>query len=835
MQVLHVRLLRRFLIGLIVLVVLAVLVDYVRIWRRRRDIIKPAAQILSAELMRSADNVEYSANESGGIRFRLHARKLLETRQGIELLEGIDANDLNPDGSERNHISSQKAEYDPKGKQVHFFGDVQLRFGGDVELRTESLHYNLDDQTGSSDDRLKLLSPQASGTARGVRYDNLHRHLELLHDLAFDLHRTVSAPDGAAQVENYQLSSQQGYYSEAEGVTRLMGEARLASIKGTLAGDRIAGTFTPDKRHLTGLVCQGNAVYQSVDQSDVRTLQGERIEFGIGEASHALESIRVQEHASFSQESDSGEQRLNASEILLELDPIRSLPRVIQSRSGVRFELAHGTQSTAVSGDWLEAAFTPGGNTLESIHVRDHAGVRMGGEAATADELHAEDILISFRSLEGRSVPKELQAERAVQWKTAEHAAAGKGSPEAGRSLSASSLKILYSETGDCLESGTATGGVTLAALPASSAESTQVQKLQCDRAVLEFYPGNNRLRKLSGDGHVQVFYSKSWQRGVPDPGEEFHTSSARIFAQFREADGSAEAINQSGSFVYQDATRTATAGNCDYTAATEKLVLTDHPKIADSDSSTTGEVVEYDQSQKTVAVRRNVRSLLKSSGEKPQGLLTASSSSSSPSIVTADEMLYWIDQAKVRYSGGVRLLSPSSQLQARSLVILDSGDNVEAEGDVLHLVQRIGNANQQKSPNQNRSQVAKTDEKPNLGKLVTVRSFQLRYVRSENSIHYAGDVFLASADAKIWADSMDVFLDSAGIQVERATARGKLRVSLSDGEVKGAEAEYLPAAGMLIVTGSPAEVYDYARKGKSTALRLTFFIADGRILRENR
>lgn len=834
MQVLHVKLLRRLLIGLIVLVAFVVVVDYFQIWRRRRDIIKPAAQILSADLMRSAENVEYSANESGGIKFRLHARKLLETRQGRELLEGIDANDFNPDGSERNHISSQKAEYDPKRKQVYFFGDVLLRFGKDVELRTESLHYNLDDQTGSSDDRLKLVSPQASGTARGVRYDNLDRNLELLHDLAFDLRRTVGAPGGTAQVENYQLSSQQGCYSEAGRIIRLAGAAHLASAAGTLAGDVIVATFTPDKRHVTSLVCQGNAVYQSLDQSDVRTLQGDRIGFGIGETSHALESIRVQEHASFSQKSGSGEQRLDASEILLEMDAVRGLPRAIESRSGVRFELAHGTQTTAVSGDWLEASLAPGGKDLESIHVRDHAGVRMGGEAA-ANELHAEDIRISFRSLDGRSVPKELQAERAVRWETAGSTGAGRRAPEAGRSLSASSLKISYSETGDSLESGMATGGVTLAAVPASSTESAQVRKMQCDGAVLEFYPGNNRLRKLVGEGHVQVFYSRPGQPGATAPVQEFHTSSTRVVAQFREADGSAEAIRQSGDFAYRDLARTATAGNCDYTAATERLVLSDHPKIADSDSSTTGEVVEYDLSRKTVAVQRNVRSLLKSSGEKPQGLLTASSNSSSPSIVTADEMLYWTDQAKVRYSGGVRLLSSSSQLQAQSLMILNSGEEVEAEGGVLHLVQRVGSTNLQKSSNPSKSQVTKSDEKPSLDNQVAIRSSRLRYARSDNGVRYTGNVFLASADAKIWADSVDAFLDSAGIKVQRATAQGRLRVALADKEIKGAEGEYLPAAGTLTVTGTPAEVYDYVRKSRSTALRLTYFIADGRILRENR
>jgi lipopolysaccharide export system protein LptA len=197
--------------------------------------------------------------------------------------------------------------------------------------------------------------------------------------------------------------------------------------------------------------------------------------------------------------------------------------------------------------------------------------------------------------------------------------------------------------------------------------------------------------------------------------------------------------------------------------------------------------------------------------------------------------MQYWTDQSKARYSGGVRLLSTSSQLQAQSLVILDSGGAVEAEGDVLHLVQGVGNASGQKPSTQDKSQGKMIDTRSGPNNQVTIHSSRLQYARSENRIRYTGDVFLVSATSKIWADSMDVFLDQAGVKVEQANAHGRLRVIVSDKEVKGTDGEYLPAAGRLMVTGSPVEINDYARKSRSTALRLTFFTADGRIVQENR
>ncbi len=106
----------------------------------------------------------------------------------------MDAEDLNPDGSVRNRYSGQTGEYDLEGKAVSLSGDVRLHLGKDVELSLETLHYDLKKQYGYSDDTIELHSPQANGTARGVRYDNLHRQIELLSDLAFTVHRTAPSP-----------------------------------------------------------------------------------------------------------------------------------------------------------------------------------------------------------------------------------------------------------------------------------------------------------------------------------------------------------------------------------------------------------------------------------------------------------------------------------------------------------------------------------------------------------------------------------------------------------------------------------------------------------------
>ncbi len=829
MLITRIRLFRRLLIGLIALVSLAVLINYSQSRRRRNADARPEAQILSPQWLRSADSPEYTYYKDGVKTFMLRAQKLLETREGKSHLQGIEAHDFNPDGSIRNQVHSQTAIYEPARKQIMFSGNVRLMLGNDVTLSMESLRYDNVSQTGYSDDRLQLASPKVRGTAKGVIYDTARKNLELKQELDFILQRPVAGADGSVQLEEWRLTAHHGYYLEAELTIRLEGAARLASANGTLAGERIEAILTEDRRHLRQLICQGNALYQSVDREESRTIQGERIEFLIGQQPKALEQIRVLERASFSVASPSGEQRLSAAEIALVMDPAVSAPRSVWSRSGVRFEMKREGQTTIIAGETLQANFAAAEKTLENMRVQGHASMTMAAGGSGSDELLAEDIRISFRSVNGRNTPLELQAENAVQWRSPGRASTPEDKGKAGRTLTASSLRMQYAQTGEWLQSGIAMGGVTISTVPPLGEQDSQIQRLQSDRVEFGFHPGTNQLQDLTGEGHVHVLYQKERPSGTGGPGEEFRTSSSRFQARFRKEDGAAESVRQSGDFVYQDGTRTARSGNCEFNAATEMLVLRDKPSISDADLSTTGEVIEYDLKNKLLAVRGGVRSILRSSGAKSQGLLTASPNAASPSMITAQEMQYWTEIDKIRYSGSLNLLSANSQLQADALEIYNRGERVEGKGNIRHLIVGFGGLNREKSATTAPANAAGADPKTKHSDQALIRSAQLQYSRDANRIHYEGSVLLESAKVRMRADAMDAFLDSAGRKIERGHAQGNLVIIQPGREVRGVEAEYFLAEGRFVVTGSPAELRD-SGKGTTHAPQLTFFTADDRI-----
>jgi lipopolysaccharide export system protein LptA len=220
-------------------------------------------------------------------------------------------------------------------------------------------------------------------------------------------------------------------------------------------------------------------------------------------------------------------------------------------------------------------------------------------------------------------------------------------------------------------------------------------------------------------------------------------------------------------------------------------------------------------------------------------GFLTTSSSSSSPCVVNADEMQYWTNGNAVTYTGHVQLLSATGQFQADSLTFLDSGQRIEGKGNVRHLLSGTAMANTDKRPRENGTAAAKADDKAKVVRQTVIRSARFQYSRAENRMHYEDNVTLDSPEAKAKADSLDAFLDADGKKLERATAQGNVLITQPGREIKGATADYLLSEGKIVVTGNPAtgslaELHDFV-KGTSSALRLTFFTADDRIVLDSR
>jgi len=819
----RIKFLRRALLAVIGVAISAVAINYFLTLRTRSKVIEDPPTILSEEMARSAETIEYVEHRAGQAQFKLRADRLLETRGGKNLLEGIEAEDYHPDGSVRNQIRSRRAEYDREAKQAFFSGDVRIQIGEQYQLEMNSLHYDLAGNVGHTDDLVRLVSPGARGIATGIRYDTERKILELKRELDFVFEAPAGTGNQGGKREEYHILANRGYYSESRHALLFAGEARLNWPASSLRGDEIRVLFSPDREQVTALSCEGNAVYRSELDREVRILRGDGMLFTLDPVSKGLQSIEVKGRAGFSQSSPSANQELEASELLLIFEnPAGSLASV-RARSVDRFRILSSTGSTSVSAGTLQLQFAPGSRAPEKMILHGMARVFTGSEAEDGmEELRADEIQVDFEAEREFLAPRKIEALRSVEWISPGREGGS------GRSLAADYLAMSYARSGPYLQSGFASGHVTIMLLPneipaeAPESASTVVRRLKSEQVRFFFHPDSNQLKEFTGQGNVEVDYQARETGGGASEDTNFHTASSRIRAVFPEEKGAISSVSQWGDFEYRDSLRSITAESCEYRDSSNSLLLDGSPRIRDADATTSGSAMEFDRDRQILTVHGQVRSVL-STEVGPDGILSSSDQASSPSIVTADEMRYWVEESRVRYTGNVQLLAESGQLQADTLSITDSGESVEARGGVVHLILAQNGA----------ARAGSHDSGTAVARHVQIRSANLNYLRIEGVIRYSGGVLLTYGDTVMSSERLDVILDRTGKKVERATAQGELEITQGVRKAKGDRAEYFLEPGKFVVTGESAHIFDPAR-GRSFARRLTFFTASDRILLEN-
>lgn len=825
---------RRFLIGVIVLVVLAVLFNYLQSHYARMRSGKETPEILLPDTVMSAEGVEYESYNDGVLGFRIRIQHSDENRLGKNSLQGIEVYEVDPKGNVLNEIRSQNGEYDKKNKLANFSEDVRIYLGKEIEMRTNSLRYDLNKKIGSTEDFLEFYSKEARGSARGVRFDQKRTLLDLHNEVALVLTQTKTQPGTVFGTEELHATSDSARCSEAMSRITFRGNVRIKSVSEVLSSDEAEVVLEPDRKRILSLTATGNAAYESRDGSEIRVLKGDRLHFVISKSGKAVEKIDVSGKAQYSMVSPAAEFDLRGGEINLDLDAAMGLPMQVQSKPGAQFRIKREAKETFISGDQLQARFYPGTGVPEILYMHGQAALTEQSRAAdSSQELRADEIEMDFRRTQGSIALEKLQARKMVRWVSKPLQKPGAILRARTRTLSATFLELLYSKREDFFESGSARGGVILAEVTEDNDPAREARQLLAESVRFSFFPGHNQLKDMDAEGNVRTLYAKPSSNGRSEA-EKFQTASEKMRATFVLGDGvsTIATVGQAGKFSYEDTDRSATAEKADYDARKETLILAGSPAIFDVMGSTRGERIEYALKSKKLSVNKRVRSIIVAKGEG--GSFFGSNTSNSPAIITADSMQYWMEAGRVRYEGNIQLLSENGQLQAEILQIFNGGERIEAQGKIRHLITI------QEPTNAIRANVMRGGaDKMNEDEIsspapMTVRSSTLMYSKEGNAIAYEGDVTLRSEDFELRSKSLDAVLDSEARKIEYAIARGKVRIYQGKRECKGDEAEFYLDPGRFVVIGDPAEVYDPGR-GRSFARRLTSFTTDDSIRLENR
>jgi LPS export ABC transporter protein LptC len=817
-----IKIFRWVLLGIIVVVLLVVLLNilYFRIKQSRTINKKPL--MIGSNLKRSAESLEIFERRGSQVRFRIRAKHGREMPE-ISILEGIEASDFNADGSIHYSIQSDFAKYDSARKLVEFSGNVRMFLGKDLELRTGSLHYDLNTTIGSASEMVQWLSHDVSGTAQGIRYYRQKDLLELNKNVQFVLKQKKMPFSASKESEEIHASSDNASCFIAQNRMVFVGKVKIKSnSSGILAGEKIELVWNSDRTNIESLTASGNAECQFKGEKERRILRGDRVVFDIG-LTKTLEKISITGQASLNQKTLDQEQTLSAGQIQLNMDPVHNAIAEIHGQSAVKFLSTQGAEEMSVSGEVVDAQFAPENSQLKMVQAHGPARFSMTGRKDTAaSELNSDEIRAYFREGKLQASIDHIQAKGSVEWIYTPHKKNRAGRAETSRKLTAATMEIRYSSRGDYPDWGTAEGKVIITENSGNDTVKSPMRKLSADAIKFNFYPERNIIKNMTAAGNVQTTYDKVTLAGVNQKKGSIQTSSDQLNAFFTIKDnaGYLTTAAQWGNFKYQDGSYSISAGRCDYDAEEQSLHLKEAPKISDERSSTTGNQMQYNLKEKMLSIEGKVQTILHSQGNKPSFF---QSSTSFPTVIIAETMQYWTEASRFKYTNG-KVLAENQQLQAEVLEISGNGEQIEAQGSVYHLLSlKEGVGSIKKSSNKKGPDLSAAP-------VTGIHSDKLKYLSKNNTINYHGKVIIISKQTTLSADDLDAFFDRDGKNIQHVKATGNVVLRRGNRICRGDSADWHPETSIYEMVGNPVEVED-PEHGRSYPHRLTYFQADDRIV----
>jgi lipopolysaccharide export system protein LptA len=387
---------------------------------------------------------------------------------------------------------------------------------------------------------------------------------------------------------------------------------------------------------------------------------------------------------------------------------------------------------------------------------------------------------------------------------------------------------------------------------PASPAQRTVVTAGQF-QAEFASSDGRNHLATIHGAPDARIVNST--------PGEPDRVSTSESVDTAFLPQGGIDSVTQQGNVAYTDGQEPdkrmqAWANAARYTPADQMLVLTGSPRVTNGGMATTAKTIRINRATGDALAEGGVKSTYSELKEQPDGALLASSS---PIHVTARSMTARSNPGTAVYTGNARLWQDANIIEAPTIQFDRDRRFVTAHGTPAQPVQTIlvqaekvqtartqtGQTGPEKLPPAEKI-VGKSPGKaaPSAGSSpISITAAKLTYADSERRVHYEGGVVAKGPDFTASAKTADAYLlarsqisnnqSFAGPgQLDRMVAQDNVVIQQPTRRAEGQKLVYTAADDKFVLTGGPPSIFD-AEQGKITAVSLTFFRGDDRVLVE--
>ncbi len=478
-----------------------------------------------------------------------------------------------------------------------------------------------------------------------------------------------------------------------------------------------------------------------------------------------------------------------------------------------------------------EADFAPGGEALAKLVFAGpvKGEWRRPGSSAVS-RLAAQDVEVDFA---GRHFdPTTAMARGAVEISSQPGGLPPvKGGPVQTprvlrqEALTAAEVDARFRPRGSGLAQMQTAGPGKIVLVPADPGQGRRI--ITAGQFLMSF-DARSRLQSVEGLAPTQIVAEP-----VPTArGEQIPVVSTgdRLRADLEPATAALRSLTQSGHVHLVEGDRQATAGEAVYQAGSETLTLTGGPLLSQPDARLRADQIIVHLGSEVAEGRGRVTS----THFGALGSLPASAGSSPPdgeaTHVVADRVVVDRRAQVAHYEGHVRAWHGYDVIESPALDIYWGERRVVSGAGVVtsDLQPSLPPTASREAP---RARAAGGPVRP-----ATIRADRLEYFDLERKARYEGHVRLNSGDATLVADRLDVYFSRSGAAgpsaIERAVADGHVVVTQPERRATGEHAEYLAAAGKVVLTGGPPTLSDTDR-GFITGQSLTFFLHDDSLIVE--
>ena len=829
--------------AMLLIVVVAGMYGYAR-WRAINVLSKIPGKI-GIEIKQTVNGFQLSKSDGKRTLFTIQATDLKQFKlDGRAELHNVNIVLYGRDSSRFDQIYGNDFAYDPKTGDVTAKGDVQIdlvanpaglaspdqatpkELKNPIHLKTRDLIFNRETGNASTNALVEFRTPQATGTAVGVKYVGKTNILTLASQIRVEL-----AGANAAVIEAVHGT----ITNEPREI--MLDHPRLDRNGTTSEADRAVFHLGTDN-NLERVLATGNVHTLSHSEPGKNAAPVSRSDTDRSDSAQELRGRADQAEFLLTGKRD----RLHLATLTGNVHFEQTGPQPMQGDAGrVIMEFA-------------------GQNQLQKVHAVD--GARLVQKAAAGNKPEVSKPTLNKSGAKGLAAgPQDFQLTAPVIDFTVV------GGHTLQHAVTSGASQITISQPQEA-----AAGSSPTASSQTSNAQQTVVTagKFTADFASTG---GKNHLATIHGAPDARIVSSRA---GQPDRVSTSESVDATFLPQ-----GGIDSVTQQGSVVYTDEQAPgkrvqAWANAAHYTPSDQMLVLTGSPRVSNGGMATTAKTIRINRATGDAVAENEVKSTYSELKEQPNGALLASSS---PIHVTADSMTAHNTGGVALYSGNARLWQDANIIEAPSIQFDREHRSVMAQGTPISPVQTILVQPQKSLPQKGQPQEAQAqkDQSPKvqaeglvsdkaspdtagtrtilgLGKRgkaapqsgsspIAITASKLTYADAERRVHYEGGVVAQSADFTASSKTLDAYLlprsqtsanqSVAGPgQLDRMVALGDVVILQPNRRAEGQKLVYTAADDKFILTGGPPSIFD-AEQGKITGVSLTFFRRDDRVLVE--